>query len=134
MEESTQTPEKQLNVLIIEDEQFIGELYTRALHKSGYKATVIGDGPKALAAAQTNDYDIILLDLMLPNLTGIEILRALRDPARVPQIHAKIIIITNLEQRQEVRADIEKQADGYIVKADMTPNELVAFLKNVPLS
>ena len=134
MDEKQSEQPAQTSVLIIEDEQFIGELYTRALHKAGYQVTVIGDGPKALDAAQTNQYDIILLDLMLPNLTGIEILRALRDPARVPLIHAKIIIITNLEQREEVRADIEKQADGYIVKAEMTPNELVAFLKNVPLS
>ena len=133
--DETQTPTANgLSVLCIEDEQFIGELYTRALRKAGYQIEVIGDGPRALEAAQTNKYDIILLDLMLPNLTGIEILRALKDPARVPQIRAKIIIITNLEQREEVRADIEKQADGYIVKAEMTPNELVAFLKNVPLS
>jgi CheY-like chemotaxis protein len=122
------------SILCIEDEQFIGELYSRALTKAGYQVTVIGDGVKALDAAQTNRYDIILLDLMIPNLTGIEILRTLRDPARVPPITAKIIITTNLEQRQEVRADIEKQADGYLVKAEMTPSELVKFLQSVPLS
>jgi len=122
------------HILCIEDEQFIGELYSRALTKAGYQVTVIGDGVKALDAAQTNHYDIILLDLMIPNLTGIEILRALRDPARVPPITAKIIITTNLEQRQEVRADIEKQADGYLVKAEMTPSELVKFLQSISLS
>jgi CheY-like chemotaxis protein len=122
------------NVLCIEDEQFIGELYSRALTKAGYRITVIADGAIALEAAQTNNYDIILLDLMVPNLTGIEILRTLRDPARVPPIRAKIIVTTNLEQRQEVRADIEKQADAYLVKAEMTPSELVTFLQNIPLS
>jgi CheY-like chemotaxis protein len=121
-------------VLCIEDEQFIGELYSRALTKAGYQVTVIADGAEALDAAQTNEYDIILLDLMIPNITGIEILRALRDPARVPQIRAKIIVTTNLEQRQEVRADIEKQADGYLVKAEMTPSELVDFVKKISVS
>jgi DNA-binding NarL/FixJ family response regulator len=81
--------------------------------------------------AQTNQYDIILLDLMLPNLTGIEILRILRDPARVPALKAKIVITTNLEQREDVRADIESRADGYIVKAEMTPHELADFLATV---
>lgn len=118
-------------VLCIEDEHFISELYARALTKAGYQVTVEADGVKALAAAQTNQYDIILLDLMVPNMTGIEILRALRDPARVPPIRSKIIITTNLEQREDVRADIEKQADGYVVKAEMTPNELVTFLSTV---
>jgi DNA-binding response OmpR family regulator len=118
-------------VLCVEDEHFISELYTRALTKGGYVVDVIADGAKVLEAAQTNKYDIILLDLMIPNLAGIEILRSLRDPARVPPIKAKIIIITNLEQREEVRADIDKQADGYLVKAELTPHELVDFLDTV---
>ncbi|MEO7364328.1 MAG: response regulator [Candidatus Saccharimonadales bacterium] len=109
----------------------MSELYARALAKSGYQVKVVADGQEALVEAQTNAYDIILLDLMVPNLTGIEILRVLRDPARVPALKSKIIITTNLEQRDDVRADIEKQADGYLVKAEMTPHELVAFIDTV---
>jgi DNA-binding response OmpR family regulator len=119
------------SVLCIEDEHFIGELYTRALNKAGYQVTVIPDGQQALVAAQTDQYDIILLDLMIPNLTGIEILRALRDPALTPNLKAKIIITTNLEQREDVRQDIQKQADGYIVKAELTPHELVEFVNHI---
>jgi DNA-binding response OmpR family regulator len=119
------------SVLCIEDEHFISELYARALKKGGYSVNVVADGQLALDEAQTNKYDIILLDLMVPNLTGIEILRVLRDPARVPQLKAKIIITTNLEQREDVRADIESRADGYLVKAEMTPHELVTFIDAV---
>lgn len=118
-------------ILCIEDEHFIGELYNRALTKAGYDVTVINDGEEGLAAAQTDQYDIILLDLMVPSITGIEILSTLRDPGRTPALHAKIIVTTNLEQRDEVKATIEQQADGYIVKAEITPNELAAFLKNL---
>jgi DNA-binding response OmpR family regulator len=121
----------QRKVLCIEDEHFIGELYKRALTKSGYDVAVIADGEEALNAAESNKYDIILLDLMIPSLAGIEILRSLRNPKRVIQIHAKIIITTNLEQREDIREDIEHQADGYIVKAEMTPHELVDFLDTV---
>ena len=115
-------------VLFIEDEYFIGELYSRALTKAGYDCTVETDGARGLTLAQTDQFDLILLDLMVPTITGIEILRILRDPAKTPHLKAKIIITTNLEQREDVRADIEKQADGYLVKAEFTPRELVAML------
>lgn len=118
-------------VLCIEDEHFITELYVRALTKGGYQVDSAADGQQALALAETNQYDIILLDLMIPTLTGIEILRTLRNPARVPPIKAKIIITTNLEQREDVRADIESRADGYLVKAELTPHELVQFLDSI---
>jgi CheY-like chemotaxis protein len=119
------TPKK---VLCIEDEHFISELYDRALTKSGYDVTVELDGAKGLKAAQTDQFDIILLDLMMPSMTGIEVLKALRDPAQTPKLHAKIIVTTNLEQREEIRADIESHADGYLIKAEITPYELVDFL------
>lgn len=118
-------------VLCIEDEHFIGELYQRALGNAGYDTTLEVDGLNGLNLAQTDQYDIILLDLMLPNLTGVEILRALRDPAKTPHLKAKIIITTNLEQREDIKQDIERQADGYIVKAELTPRELVGFLNNI---
>jgi CheY-like chemotaxis protein len=118
-------------VLCIEDEHFIAELYARALTKAGYHVVVVVDGQKGLEAAETDQFDIILLDLMVPTTTGIEILNTLRDPARVPQLHAKIIITTNLEQREDVRADIEKQADAYVVKAELTPHQMVEFVNHI---
>ena len=126
-------PHAGAKVLCVEDEHFISELYTRALTKAGYAIDVQADGPTALKMAQTDQYDIILLDLMIPNIDGIEILRRLRDPAQTPHLKAKIIIITNLEQREDVRADIERQADGYVIKAEITPHELVDFLNNLAL-
>jgi len=118
-------------VLCVEDEHLISELYSRALNKAGYEVTVIPDGVEALAKAKTKNYDIILLDLMIPNLTGIEILRTLKDPKLDPPIKSKVVIITNLEQSDEVKADIEKQADGYLIKAELTPHELVEFVNSI---
>ncbi len=135
MPDQPQQPQSQpasgRTVLCIEDEHFIGELYARALNNGGYKVTTIADGVEGLKAAETNQYDIILLDLMLPNMTGIEILRRLRDPARPSPIRSKIIITTNLEQRDDVRGEIEKQADAYLVKAELTPHELVDFIDKI---
>src|SRR5690348_15168652 len=110
MDQQPQTPPVQPHagkrVLCIEDEHFISELYSRALTKCGYVVDFEIDGAKGLAKAQTDSYDVILIDLMVPTIDGIEILRTLRDPAKTPHIKAKMIVITNLEQRDEVRADI----------------------------
>lgn len=127
-DKTTQSPKK---ILCVEDEHFISELYDRALTKAGHQVTVKLDGAEGLAAAQTNEFDIILLDLMVPTLTGTEILQTLRDPAKTPELRAKIIITTNLEQREETRQAIESQADGYIVKAEITPSELVDFVSQI---
>ncbi len=124
-------PSKSIKVLCIEDEHFITELYTRALVKAGYEVKVIFDGAEGLAAAKTDAYDIVLLDIMLPNMTGVEVLRRLREEA--PHLHAKVIITTNLEQREETRKLIEKQADGYLIKAEITPRQLVGFLKDLKI-
>jgi len=126
MTDDTTTPR---NLLFIEDEPFIGELYMRSLLKAGYQVKLVKDGKEAYELAKTNDYDIVLLDLMMPNLLGMEILRQLRKD--VPELKSKIIIVTNLEQTGDQRAEIEKQADGYLIKAEITPKQLVAFLDKI---
>lgn len=118
-------------VLCIEDERFISELYARALTKAGYDVTVEFDGAKGLKLAQSNTYDIILLDLMLPTLTGMEVLKHLRDPQETPDLKARIIITTNLGQDEDTREAVERQADGYIIKAEVTPKELVEILSSL---
>jgi DNA-binding response OmpR family regulator len=122
---------KPRTILSIEDEQFISELYARALTKAGYEVTVEHDGKAGLEMAQTDRYDIILLDLLLPTMHGSEVLKNLRDPHLTPHLHSKIIIMTNFEERQEVRTDIERLADAYFVKVDITPNQLVDFLSQI---
>ena len=121
-------PTNKKRVLCIEDEHFISELYVRALTKAGYDVEVSVDGEDGLKQAMTDSFDIILLDIMIPTITGIEILKRLRDPSNPKQIHSKIIITTNLEQGIGGREDIEKQADGYVIKAEITPRQLVEFV------
>lgn len=126
MQDDTQNPKRK--ILIVEDEHFISELYVRALSRAGYDVTVEIDGQKGLGLARTNQFDVILLDLMVPTITGMDVLEQLRAD---PNLKAKIVITTNLEQREEARAKVEKQADAYIVKAEITPRELVEFLATI---
>ncbi|MDB5186058.1 MAG: response regulator receiver protein [Candidatus Saccharibacteria bacterium] len=125
------TPSNSKRILCIEDEHFISELYARALTKAGYDVKVVIDGQVGLAEAKTNQYDIILLDIMIPTMTGIEILKELRDPTKTSPLKSKIIITTNLEQGLQGRAEIESQADGYVIKAEVTPHQLVDFLSQL---
>ncbi len=119
----------QKRVLCIEDEQFIGELYKRSLEKAGYSADIVADGKVGLERALSDEYDIILLDIMVPQLLGIDILHQVR--AEKPNLKAKIIITTNLEQDEKSRAAIEQEADGYLIKAEITPRQLVEFLSQL---
>ena len=117
-------------ILCIEDEHFISELYARALRKEGYEVTIMLSGDDGLVAAQTDAYDLILLDLMTPGMTGIEILGILKDPSKT-QVHSKIIITTNLDQEDSMREELERLADGYLIKAEITPKQLVAIVKQM---
>ena len=126
-----QQPTQQKTVFIIEDERFISELYTRALTRAGYKVVTAIDGEIALREAVTHHYDLILLDIMLPTMNGVDLLYKMKDENVRPPMTSKIIITTNLDQKEETRAKIEKMADGYLIKAEITPKELVNFVNQV---
>jgi DNA-binding response OmpR family regulator len=116
-------------VLCIEDEHFISELYARALRKAGFDVTTMLSGEDGLRAALTNEYDVILLDLMIPGITGFEVLRRIRQ--EMPDLRAKLLITTNLDQEDESRAEIESMADGYLIKAEFTPKQLVQIVDDI---
>ena len=116
-------------ILCIEDESFISELYARALRRAGYDVTTLISGIDVLRAAQSNEYDIILLDLMIPGMTGFEVLRQLRS--RPDKLKAKILITTNLDQTEDSKDELESMADGYLIKAEFTPRQLVNIINDI---
>src|SRR5262252_5887524 len=111
------------SILLIEDDLFIGEMYSRSLTKAGYQVNLVANGNEGLQAALTNQYDLILLDVMLPEKKGTEILQALRgDGDKVPS--SRILVLTNFEQDDESKMAMQSKADGYLIKADITPRKL----------
>jgi DNA-binding response OmpR family regulator len=113
------------SILCIEDDRFIGEMYVRSLKKAGYDVDWMVDGSDGLRAAQGQQYDLILLDIMLPEMRGNEILDGLRGGATDLVPESRIIVLTNFDQDEESRADMEKLVDAYLVKADITPRKLI---------
>lgn len=117
------------SILLIEDDRFIGDMYSRSLSREGYQVDLIQNGEEGLAAALKGTYDMILLDVMLPEKKGTEILRHLRgDEDRVP--NSRIVVLTNYEQDEESKIAMQSKADGYLIKADITPRRLLEIIKS----
>lgn len=115
-------------ILVIEDDRFIGEMYVRSLKKAGYEVDWVVGGNDGLTAARNKPYDLILLDVMLPERRGNEIMEALRGGQEDLIPNTKIIILTNFEQDEESRMALEHRADGYLIKAEITPKKLIAVI------
>ena len=118
-------------ILIVEDDRFIGEMYVRSLNKAGFSVDWMVDGNDGLIAARNKPYDLILLDVMLPERRGTEILEALRGGAEdlIPQ--SKVLVLTNFELDDEARSAMESKADGYLIKAEITPSKLLAVIQQM---
>ena len=119
------------NILIVEDYRFIGEMYARSLKKAGYEVDWMVDGNDGLVAARNKDYDAILLDVMLPERRGTEILQALRGGKEDLVPNSRIIVLTNFEQDDESRIAMEHNVDAYLIKAEITPKKLLGVLEQL---
>ena len=118
-------------ILCVEDDRFIGEMYVRSLQKAGYDVTWVVDGNDGLVAARNQHFDLIILDLMLPEQRGDQILDALRnnDIDLIP--NSKVLIMTNFEQDEASRNSVMSRVDGYLIKADITPRNLIEVVKQM---
>jgi DNA-binding response OmpR family regulator len=116
-------------ILCIEDDRFIGEMYVRSLKKAGYDVDWMVDGNDGLVAARNKHYDLILLDIMLPERRGNEILAALRGGEEGDVIpDTRVIVMTNFDQDDESRAAMQHNADAYLIKAEITPKKLLSII------
>lgn len=103
--------EKMTNILIVEDEQNLSRFLELELTHEGYKVDIEYDGEPGLEKALNNDFDLIILDLMLPNINGLEICRRVRQVQSTP-----IIIITAKSDTYDKVTGLDYGADDYIVK------------------
>ena len=118
-------------ILVIEDDRFIGEMYVRSLKKAGYDVDWMVDGNDGLIAARNKPYDAILLDVMLPERRGGEILQILRGGAEDLIPNTRVVVLTNFDQAEESRLAMERNADAYLIKAEITPKKLLAVIEKL---
>jgi len=118
-------------ILCIEDDRFIGEMYVRSLKKAGYEVDWVVDGNDGLIAARNKSYDVMLLDVMLPERRGTEILEALRGGKKDLIPNTKVVILTNFDQNDESRLAMQHNAQAYLIKAEITPKKLLSLIKEL---
>jgi len=110
------------SVLVVDDEPTIAEVVARYLDRAGYEARIAGDGPQALELAGAQRPDLVVLDLMLPGMDGLEVMRRLRDSARD---RVAVILLTAKGEESDRVIGLRLGADDYVVKP-FSPAELVA--------
>ena len=112
-------------VLVVDDERVVTEVVERYLQREGYEVSLASDGAEALKLAQEWAPDLVVLDLMLPVIDGLEVCRRLRQDSQIP-----IIMLTARGEETDRVVGLELGADDYIVKP-FSPRELVARVKSV---
>ena len=115
-----------MRILIVEDDHDIAALIAHYLEKAGYGSDIAPDGSQALAAAKSAPPDLVILDLMLPGLNGLEVCRALRLDPRTAAL--PIIMLTARGEESERILGLDSGADDYVVKP-FRPNELMARVR-----
>ena len=111
-------------ILCIEDDHFISELYVRALEHEGFEVETAISGPEGLEKATSGDYDVIIIDIMLPDMLGTDVFPQIKQST--PK--SKLVIATNLDLEDEKREKLQSQVDAYVIKADITPGKLVEIV------
>lgn len=116
-----------IKVAIIEDDIAIVQMYRTKFESEGYDVETAGDGATGLELIESFSPDIILLDLMMPNMTGLDMLQRLRNQPGGKE--AKVVVLTNMGDTETATRVFKMAADDYIVKAEMTPKQVADRVK-----
>lgn len=110
-------------ILLVEDENFIADIYARQLQQGGYNVKIVGDAPDAIKALEETSFDLMLLDILLPSMNGLELLKLWKD--KNPNSLMAVLLLTNVEQDEYTSEANKLGAQGYLVKSDFTPQKVL---------
>ncbi len=114
-------------ILVVEDDPILSKMYTEKFSSEGFKVLTALDGESGLDMALNNKVDIILLDVMLPRISGIDLLKKLRDHEKGKD--TLVIVLTNLADPEEKKMAMELGVRDYLVKAMQNPGQVVSKVK-----
>lgn len=115
-------------ILLVEDEDFIRDLYVRQLTRAGFQVKFAADGQTGLNMLNQEAFDLLLLDIMLPGINGLQLLREFKT--QHPNSPMITILLTNLGQEAVIKEGFELGAQAYLIKASYTPDQVVNEVKN----
>lgn len=111
-------------ILVVEDDHALSDAFSIILNKEGYHVDNAYDGHEALELTGSTDYDLILLDLLMPGMDGKGFLKAFDNSKKIP-----IIVFSNLDAKSDVDEALELGATRYMLKAWASPKKLVELVK-----
>lgn len=113
-------------ILLIEDEDSIRGLYEREIKRSGFYIEAYPDGTSGLEGLLKGRFDLILLDIMLPDMNGLQILKKIKTTVQISNI--PVVMLTNLGQEVTIKRAFSLGASGYILKVNTQPKDLIREL------
>jgi len=116
-------------ILIIEDDKFLRDLIQQKLHKEGFVTSIAIDGEEGVKSAQSEQPQLVLLDLILPGIDGFEVLKKLKADPKTATI--PIIVLSNLGQKEDMDRTLKGGAEDFMVKAHFTPSEIVEKVRSM---
>ncbi|HHE76820.1 MAG TPA: response regulator [Candidatus Parcubacteria bacterium] len=116
-------------ILLVEDDPFLIEIYTSKLKEAGFSVSVVTSGELVLEKVEEEKPDLVLLDVVLPNMDGWEILQAIKTNPKVKE--TRVVILSNLGEKEDVEKGIKLGAVKYLIKSHYTPSEVVEEIKNL---
>ena len=118
-----------IKILIVEDDPLMARLYQKAFEFEGYQVEVAGDGEEGFRKALEINPTIILLDIMMPKMNGLQVLQKLKDDEKSKKI--PVIILTNLAGEQDSETALSLGAVKYIVKSEYEPKQVTDLVKEI---
>ncbi|HUC87075.1 MAG TPA: response regulator [Candidatus Saccharimonadales bacterium] len=123
------TSPKSPSVLLVEDDAVLRSAYETVLEMEGYRVKIAIDGLEALKLAQSEEFDVILLDMLMPNLGGLEFLQAFEAKTKHPA--TKIIVFSNMSVPSDVKDAMQLGATKYLTKSSFTPKEMESIITEI---
>jgi DNA-binding response OmpR family regulator len=118
---------KKIKVLIVEDDPFLLKMYAEKFEFENFAVYMAEDGKKGIRIATKEKPDIILLDIILPEISGFDVLHELKSKNETKNI--PVILLTNLSQRDDINKGLALGANDYLIKAHFMPSEVVDKVK-----
>jgi len=115
-------------ILIIEDDTFLQGLAANKLQAEGFEVNTASNGNDALTKLSQDNYSAIILDIMLPDISGFEILKQIRE--RETNNNVPVLIFSNLSDDKDIKKGLDLGATDFLVKANFTLDELAEKVKN----
>lgn len=120
---------EKIKVLLVEDDLMIVEMYKMRFEEEGYAVLVTDKGSEAIEIAEKEKPDIILLDVILPEVDGFTVLQKLKNDIKTKEI--PILLLTNLGQESDKEKGLQMGAADYFIKAQHTPVEVIQKIKEL---